>query len=156
MILFINILSTEFRVEISAPKGKIRVIEGDDLTLSCIATRDWHSCTWRKASIKKICRFEYSKITGRLEWKTKEIECDLTYRDPTFNSNNDRIWYDPCGKGNRKCTITLSKAQLSDADDWNCEVEPCEMIEGIGCTQKGGVAANVSVNVEVRCLDIKY
>ena len=143
---------------ITAPGGKIRVIEGDDLRLSCKTTKDWHSCTWRKASIEESCRFVYKKLRDTYdEWKPVRLDCVSAYRDPEINVKNDKIWYDQCGENNRECTITISDAKLSDAGEWYCKVEPCETIKGIGCTEKGAGKPNeTKVFVEVRCINMKY
>ena len=143
---------------ITAPGGKIRVIEGDDLRLSCKTTKDWHSCTWRKAPNKVKCRFKYTQPELTYdEWKPDRADCGAVYRDPQFNDKKNKVWDNKCGKNNRECTITLSEARLSDTGEWYCKVEPCETIEGKGCIEKGAGAPNeTQVFVEVRCINIKY
>ena len=90
------------------------------------------------------------------EWKPTENGCDGTYRDPKLNDKKIKIWYDQCGKNNRECTITVSNARLSDTDDWYCTVEPCEMIKGKGCVEKGTGGPNgAKVFVKVRGINIK-
>ena len=150
--LFVNHLSTEIRVEIQARNGLIRVTEGEDLTLSCKTTFDWHSCTWKKASIKETCRFEYKNHTYGT-WKPRETVCDGAYRDPDLKI--DEAWGDQCGKNNRECTITISDAELSDKGEWSCTVQPCETIKGIGCTKSGNGSLEAKVELQVRCINIK-
>ena len=125
--------------------------------MPCRTTKDWHSCTWKKASIESRCPFVYAQHTYE-QWKPlrNDKECDTAYRRPTLNLINDKTWEDQCGKNNRECTITISKARLSDKGVWYCIVEPCEMIKGIGCTQKGDGANKTNVTVQVRCINKKY
>ena len=151
--LFINHLSTEIRVEIQARNGLIRVTEGEDLTLSCKTTFDWHSCTWKKASIDENCRFEYKNHTYGT-WKPSRCDdggCDSAYRKPELKS--DTAWNDTCGKNNTDCTITISNAQISDKGEWSCTVQPCETIKGIGCMKSGNGSSEAKVEVQVRCIN---
>ena len=149
--LFVNHLSNEIRVEIQARNGLIRVTEGRDLTLSCKTTFDWHSCTWKKASIEQTCRFEYKNHTYGT-WKPSRTDCGDAYREPEIKSDT---WGNRCGENNRECAITISDAKLSDKGEWSCTFQPCEIIKGTGCIKSGAGMYNATVEVQVRCINIK-
>ena len=151
-VIFVNHFSTEIRVRIRARKGMIRVTEGNDLTISCITTKSWHSCTWEKPMIKKTCRYQYNKHTHGT-WKPNQTICDDAYRN--LELQGDKVWPDQCGKNNTECTITISDAQISDAGKWTCTVQSCETIKGIGCKKSGAGISEANVTVQVRCINIK-
>ena len=153
--LFVNNGSTEIRVEI--PIRKMRITEGNDFTLHCKTTKDWHSCTWGRYSNEETCQFKYMKLGAIERWKPRKTNCGSSYRTPKFNRRNEKTWINQCGENNRECTITISGAQIADAGEWYCEVEPCESIEGIGCcAMNAGERKRANVTVQVRCLNTEY